>query len=130
MASLISFFNVIFGLCFLIGLMVAALTMPVAPAWAKGVLKRLGLALMLWVFMSLALCPVERELAGLEWPMRMMNSVVLALLLFSISGTAYVVYRLRRRSEKKPPDLHGSERTPLLPQHSGHLIREEKRNEL
>lgn len=117
MSDLIAFLDKVFGLALFFGLLLVALLLPVAFAYACKLLKRLGMLILLWLFFPLALCLLAWEInrfTGLSG-----HSVITALILFGLllSAAAYLLNKIRRRSEKKPPDLHRIERQPLVPEH-------------
>ena len=56
--------------------------------------------------------------------------LALLFLALAISLIAYCIWKARRRTEHTHSELRGVERTPLLPQHSGHLTGEENRSDL
>lgn len=114
MEHLTSLLNTLFGLGFFFGLIGAALLMLVAPKRAWWLLQRLAVAVVLWLLALFALC----QLATLgAWLTSDGGSGTLLWLGFALSGLAFLIYKIRHRPVKKPPELRGTERTPLLPQH-------------
>lgn len=114
MERLTSLLNTLFGLGFFFGLICAALLMLVAPKRAWRLLQQLAMAFVLWLLALFALC----QLVAL-WEMLAStgNLGTLLLLGFVLSGVALLIYKIRHRQAKKPPELRGAERTPLLPTH-------------
>lgn len=117
MTELFSLLTTLFGLCLLFGLIVAALLMPVAPAYARRLLRKLGLAVLLLFFMPVALCALAQAFGMLSWRIGDGGGIALILAWLAVSVVAYLIYKARRRVKEKPAKLRRVERTPILPDH-------------